>query len=255
MRRLFSVVLLVGLVALLTGFSATTLAATPPKPKLTGVSVRVTLATDTTLRIVTTWGYKTAPPVFPDSSRVKATLKGDLNTRYHYVKWPQQADTSLVPISGYGTFSGFACVAPVKGTTVAAELCSPWTFVRPEPPVPPYDSMSTKVIGLVVRPQGLQVSMDSVAGYGPGYGVGSCIRWQQNNPGLSPWIAVNTKAVSRCMGKDAPVVGQFCVFYTLKNGIKGVTTNSGDSLLANGKVAEAAYCQNQFISWLSEASS
>jgi len=220
--------------------------AVPKKdPVVTSLGATVTLATDTTLRVISTWGYKTAPPIFPDSTRVKVGLgqSPPVADKGHFVIWPQVIDTSFVTISAYGTITGYTCVVPHRGTTWGAQTCTNWTYIRLEPPVPPFDTMTAKVASVIVRPQGVQVDIDSNT-----IGRGACATWQAANPTKSVWVKVNVQAVPECTGAAGhPIVAQFCAFYVLTDSSTGITTNAGQPGFARYE-----YCKSQYDQWLTE---
>lgn len=227
----------------------------PPEPKITGVKLSVSMVSDTTLRVILSYGYKVVPTSgAPDSTKTRIGLDSIRTPalKSGVAKWPQMVDTLTMAVSRYGDLSVYGCARPVRRNTPAAtETCSTTMFARPDAPPPAYDSTGVKISSIILRPKGAQVDIDS----GTVYGIASCRKWQAANPTKSVWITVGLKAVAECMGtNDRPKVYQACVFWETSNGSKGITSSSTDTLMVHGLVAEAQYCDAQFTSWLNEKS-
>lgn len=178
------------------------------------------------LRVITRWHADGAidavrVSVSPDGGRVT------MSTRLA----GESADTAVVtspPVGG--THAGTSCVVPLRGGLAGDERCTPWQFVRP--------SAAARAGGdaaqIVVQPVGLQVDPDV---------GGRCARWQAANPGRSPWIKVNSRAVPACTGPNGkPTVAQFCAFAILPDGERILTDNSRGN----------AYCEALFAEWSAE---
>ena len=87
--------------------------------------------------------------------------------------------------------------------------------------------------GILALP-GLQVDPDI---------EGRCASWQAANPGRSPWVEVNRRAVPACTGPNGkPTIAQFCAFAILPGGERVMTENSRGN----------PYCEELFSGWAAE---
>lgn len=215
----------------------TAMAFAPP-----AVRVRVEIVTagaDTTLRVIASWGYRTAPATgVPDSTRLRHGVgpvsSPAIGTKF--VRWPKAADTTNVPVTGYGTLTGYVCIAPVRRGIIGADVCPTWSFVRPDASPPPFD---TTVVKVVLRPPGLQVDRAADT---------RCDNWQDLHPGQTPWVQVNVQAVADCTGGYGhPMLAQFCAITVGRSGHGYLAKNhlSGPSDLV-------AYCRAELLAWRRE---
>lgn len=225
------------LILLVAALACTTANADQPK-----LVAKVDMVADTTVRVITSWGYRQEPSGgFPDSTRVKVGIgqSPPASNMGKFVKWPKTVDTTLVTVSAYGTIQGYSCVVPHRREKWGSQTCTNWQWVRPDVTVPPFDSVSGGValMGIWVRPAGMQVDPDV---------NGACKTWQAANPSKTPWVTVNLKAVSQCTGpNNQPTVAQFCAFYMRVDSSYGMTSNSEN----------IPYCQEIYPSWVREVAS
>lgn len=212
-------------------------ACTPAKAEAPKLTARVEMVSDTTVRVISNWGYKTVPNGgYPDSTRLKVGLGSapTASSPSKFVIWPKTVDTSLVTVAAYGTVLGYSCVVPHRRSTWGAQTCTNWQFVRPDVTVPPFDTLGGQVAMIGVRPAGMQVDPDV---------NGTCAAYQRTNPTASVWVTINVRAVPQCTGPNgAPTVAQFCAFYMLRDSTTGITDNSKNQ----------AYCLTQYDSWKRE---
>ena len=177
------------------------------------------------LRVITRWHAEGAI----DAVRVSVTpegLSGTMSTRHA----GESADTVLVAAPSSGTSAGVSCVVPLRGGAAGEERCTPWQFVRPSAEA----RAGADAAEIVVQPAGLQVDPDV---------GGRCAAWQDANPGRSPWLDVNRRAVPACTGPNGkPTVAQFCAFAILPDGERILTDNSRGN----------TYCESLFAEWAAE---
>ena len=176
------------------------------------------------LRVITRWHADGAI----DAVRVSVKPAGQPGSMSTHIAG-EAADTVLVaaPPSG-GTHAGTSCVVPLRGGESGTERCTPWQFVRPSA------AATSDAAEIVVQPAGLQVDPDV---------DGRCASWQAANPGRSPWIEVNRRAVAACTGPNGkPTIAQFCAFAILPDGDRLLTDNSRGN----------PYCEELFASWAAE---
>jgi hypothetical protein len=177
------------------------------------------------LRVITRWHADGAI----DAVRVSVNPVGTAGTMSTRLSG-EAADTVIVdaPPSG-GTHAGTSCVVPLRGGEAGTERCTPWQFVRPSA-----QSAAGDAAQIVVQPAGLQVDPDL---------DGRCASWQASNPGRSPWIEVNRRAVAACTGPNGkPTIAQFCAFAILPDGERILTDNSRGN----------AYCEELFTRWAAQ---
>ena len=178
------------------------------------------------LRVITRWHAEGAI----DAVRVSVNPVGAsamMSTRLA----GESADTVIVatPPSG-GTHAGTSCVVPLRGGESGTERCTPWQFVRPSAAARTGEDAAE----IIVRPAGLQVDPDI---------EGRCASWQAANPGRSPWVEVNRRAVPACTGPNGkPTIAQFCAFAILPGGERVMTENSRGN----------PYCEELFSGWAAE---
>ncbi|MDQ2670516.1 MAG: hypothetical protein M3Y31_07800 [Gemmatimonadota bacterium] len=179
------------------------------------------------LRVVTRWYADGAL----DAVRVSVAPVGVAPTMSTRLA-AEAADTVILPApSTGGTLAGESCVVPLRGGEAGHERCTPWQFVRPSAHATADSGTAARI---VVQPGGLQVDPDV---------DGRCAQWQAANPGRSPWIDVNERAVPACTGPNGkPTVAQFCAFALLPNGEKAITENSRGN----------PYCEALFAEWSEE---
>ena len=177
------------------------------------------------LRVITRWHADGAI----DAVRVSVKPAGQQGSMSTHIAG-ETADTVIVaaPPSG-GTHAGTSCVVPLRGGESGTERCTPWQFVRPSAAAATDDAAQ-----IVVQPAGLQVDPDV---------DGRCASWQAANPGRSPWIEVNRRAVAACTGPNGkPTIAQFCAFAILPDGDRLLTDNSRGN----------PYCEELFATWAAE---
>jgi hypothetical protein len=208
----------------------------PPQPPLPTLSqateVRSTLSElADSLRVVVSWDLTLSEPEGrPDSIRIKVVQDQPQRAVTAYQSFTQLADTVYLPLPPRGqTLSGVSCAAAEHlGPPAPEESCTPWQYVRPS--AAPTGTISE----IVIRPSGIQVDPDV---------DGRCARWQEENPNLSVWIAVNQTAVPECTGPNKkPTVAQFCAFAVLPDGRRVKTANSTNN----------SYCDELFVEWSRE---
>lgn len=224
-RRLKGLALLIGGLAAVAALALLLAGRSPPA--LDAVRATVEPA-DSGIRVVTRWYTDGAVDavrvaVKPDSG------EASMSTRLA----AEAADTVIlpVPVAG-GMIAGSSCAVPLRDGEAGAELCTPWQFVRPsasaQAPAGEGDAVAAVI---VVQPAGLQVDPDV---------DGRCAQWQATNPGRSPWVDVNRRAVPACTGPNGkPTVAQFCAFAVLPDGEKVITDNSRGN----------DYCERLFAEW------
>lgn len=174
------------------------------------------------VRVITRWHADGAV----DAVRVAVTPEGGAETMSTHITG-ETADTVIVSTQARGgTHAGTSCVVPLRNGVAGTERCTPWQFVRPTA-----EARTADATEIVVRPAGLQVDPDV---------DGRCAAWQAANPGRSPWLSVNSRAVPACTGPNGkPTVAQFCAFAILPDGQRVITDNSRGN----------PYCEQLFRDW------
>lgn len=214
----------------------------------TDVRSNVSSAGDS-LVVVVNWRLTEGPAgLLPDSVRLEVGLGDGRESRNHITPSDRTTDTLRLPAPPPGeTVAGYSCVAPVHGTRLSPENCTPWQYIRPAAQLPgaPESTGSKpgrkvtavrapRIVRIVVEPDGQQVDPDV---------GGRCAAWQRRNPNRRVWIDVNREAIPECTGPNGkPTIAQFCAFAVLEDGRRVKTENATNDV----------YCERLFQLWVRE---
>jgi hypothetical protein len=195
MRRLLGPVL--ALLIVLGGAGLTSCRPQEARAEVTRADVRA-LGPGDTLQIITHYRVSlTQAGGVPDGVSVRVALDSAGSPILHQHRVTDSADTARINAANrYGTLRGSSCVAVSRRGLSSTERCVPWTFVRPDQPPAPADSVRVDSVRIVaIRPVGVQLDPDP---------QNRCRTWYATHPGGNPWVVVNREAIPECTGASGP---------------------------------------------------
>jgi hypothetical protein len=244
MRRLLGPVL--ALLIVLGGAGLTSCRPQEARAEVTRADVRA-LGPGDTLQIITHYRVSlTQAGGVPDGVSVRVALDSAGSPILHQHRVTDSADTARINAANrYGTLRGSSCVAVSRRGLSSTERCVPWTFVRPDQPPAPADSVRVDSVRIVaIRPVGVQLDPDP---------QNRCRTWYATHPGGNPWVVVNREAIPECTGAAGhPTSAQFCAFAAFADGstvVAGV-----EQMRTLGREWAVMYCADQHTAWQSERS-